>query len=285
MYRGESWRIRLTYWWRHRRWPALAQPRLFTELVQLRKLNDRDPRLPSLADKVAVKAFVAETLGDAWIIPTLWHGRILPEEAPWRRPFVVKSRHGCNQTIFVRSEAAGDDWPLIRRRANRWTTRRYGYWLDEWLYRHIPRGLLVEPFVGDGPDAPIDYKFYVFGSRVEYVQVHLGRGACHRWVVFDRDWRRVSSDSDEPDPVPPVTLDTMIAAAEALGNGFDFVRIDLYEVAGRPLFGEMTFYPGSGLDRFDPVSLDLAMGARWLGAAQSSTAGAVIPAPCMNTPF
>ena len=59
----------------------------------------------------------------------------------------------------------------------------------------------------------------------------------------------------------------MIDAAELLGEGFDFARVDLYEIAGRPMFGEVTFYPGSGLDPFDPIALDTEMGARWLDAA------------------
>jgi len=42
--------------------------------------------------------------------------------------------------------------------------------------------------------------------------------------------------------------------------------VDFYEVDGRPLFGEMTFYPGSGLEPFDPPELDLAMGEYWRAA-------------------
>lgn len=261
----EPWRIGLTYLWRHRRWPSLAAPQRFTELVQARKLHDRDARLPVFADKVAVKALVAERLGPEWVIPTLWHGDALPVAAPWPMPFVVKARHGCNQTLIVRSPFV--DWHAIRRRAERWTMKPYGRWLDEWLYRHIPPGLLVEPFVGEGGQLPIDYKFYVFAGRVEYVQVHLGRGERHRWLVFDRDWRRVSSPTADADPAAPTSLARMIVAAETLATGFDFARVDLYEVGGRPLFGEVTFYPGSGLDRFDPVSLDTQMGAHWLRAA------------------
>lgn len=233
----------------------------FTELIQARKLFERDPRLPALADKVLVKRFVADRLGDEWIIPTLWHGDSLPIMPPWPRPFIVKSRHGCNQTIVV---AAGDpDWRSVRQRAAGWTAKPYGGWLDEWLYRHVTRGILVEPFVGDGDGVPIDYKFYVFAGRVEFVQVHLGRGTRHRWILLDRDWRQVSAPNGDAEPHRPGSLAAMITAAETLARGFDFVRVDLYEVAGRPLFGEMTFYPGSGLDRFDPLSLDACLGEHW----------------------
>ncbi|MGY2735460.1 ATP-grasp fold amidoligase family protein [Sphingomonas sp. UYP23] len=258
------WRIILTYWWRHGRWPQLDDPRTFTELVQARKLAGADSAMVRMADKLVVKRIVAEQLGIDWIIPTLWHGTALPPVPAWPVPFVVKARHGCNQTAFVFDDGA--DWANIRRCAAGWMRSAYGYWLDEDLYAGIPRGLMVEPFVGTPPVLPIDYKFYVFGGRVRYVQVHLGRGGRHRWILFDRQWQRVSSATADPDPAPPVTLREMIIAAERLSDGRDFVRVDLYEIDGRPLFGEMTFYPGSGLDPFSPVSLDAEFGALWLRA-------------------
>ena len=55
----------------------------------------------------------------------------------------------------------------------------------------------------------------------------------------------------------------MVSAAAALARGHEFVRVDFYEAGGRPLFGELTFYPGSGLDPFDPVALDRVMGEHW----------------------
>ena len=57
----------------------------------------------------------------------------------------------------------------------------------------------------------------------------------------------------------------MIADAETLGTDFDFVRVD-YQVDGKPRFGEMTIYPGSGLGAFNPTSLDADMGRFWLDA-------------------
>ena len=258
------WRIYMTYLWRHQRWPDLDDPRRFTELVQARKLGGATVAMARMADKVSAKQIVARQLGIDWVIPTLWHGTELPERPIWPTPFVVKARHGCNQTAFVLDEAV--DWAAIRARSERWMEADYGYWLDEDVYARIPRGLIVEPFMGPPPILPVDYKFYVFGGRVAYVQVHLGRGGRHRWILLDRIWRRVSAASADPDPVAPASLARMIAAAEVLAGGRDFLRVDLYEIGGRPMFGEMTFYPGSGLDRFDPVSLDVELGAHWLRA-------------------
>ena len=259
---AERFRLHVIYAWRHHRYLNLRNPRSFTELVQWRKLFDRDPRMPSLADKLAVKQHVGSLLGPEWVLPTLWSGTVLPEIPPCAPPFVVKARHGCNQTEFVLDEDF--DWDAIHARARKWMRSAYGFWLDEWLYRGIPRGLLIEPYIGRGRELPVDYKFYVFGGAVRFIQVHLGRSSNHRWMQFDRRWRRVSASTADPDPAPPRSLAAMIAAAEKLGRGHDFLRVDFYEPAGKPVFGEITFYPGSGLDPFDPVSLDKTIGAEWL---------------------
>lgn len=263
-------RIVLAYLWRHGRSPDLDSPRLFTEHVQYRKLHDRDLFMSACADKLAVKARVADVLGAEWVIPTLWHGTELPSPIEWSMPIVVKARHGCNQYAVVFD--ACTNWQQIRRKTQRWMARDYGIWLDESIYRHIPRGLLVEPFIGQERTLPVDFKFYVFGGQVEYVQVHLDRAGRHRWMLFDRLWQRVSSPTQDANPPPPVNLGRMIEAAEELGRQFDFVRVDMYEADAKPLFGEMTFYPGSGLDRFDPVSLDAVIGAHWSRVKRANNA-------------
>lgn len=64
-------------------------------------------------------------------------------------------------------------------------------------------------------------------------------------------------------PPPPRTLPAMLSAAEALADGMDFVRVDFYEIAGKPLFGEFCLYPGSGLDPFAADWIDLELGELW----------------------
>lgn len=240
---------------------SLDRPRRFTEFIQQRKLLDRDPRIPLLIDKVEVKMFVASVLGTEWVTPTLWSGEILPEELPFPGPFVVKSRHGCKQYRVVQN--ASDDWDAVRLAAAGWMQRPYGNWLDEWGYRDVPRGLLIEPFVGDGQTLPVDYKLYVFHGRVEAIQVHIDRETCHRWMIFDRNWCGISTNADRLSVPEPTSLPLMIDGAEALGKAFGFVRVDFYDVGGVPRFGEMTFYPGSGLDPFHPPKLDKLLGEYW----------------------
>ncbi len=251
----------LTYLWRHGRVPNLVAAPRFTELVQRRKLFDRDARQTALMDKLAAKRIVAQVLGPEWITPTLWQGFVLPERPLHPAPMVVKARHGCNQYAVLRREPQLRHWSALRQRAAHWMSQPYGKWLDEWAYEGVPRGLLAEPLLGDGPGLPVDYKIYVFGGQATHVQVHLGRGENHRWILHDRTFRPLVDHSCHPSA--PRSLSAMLEAAEALGTGHDFVRVDFYEIDGAPRFGEFCLYPGSGLDPFAVDWIDFELGRLW----------------------
>jgi hypothetical protein len=55
----------------------------------------------------------------------------------------------------------------------------------------------------------------------------------------------------------------MIEVAEALGAETDMVRVDLYDLDGRVVFGELTSYPLGGRLRFDPPEFDRILGQWW----------------------
>ena len=258
-------RVQLCYLWRHRRPANLQTPTRFSELVQVRKLTDRDPRMPPRLDKVAVKQIVAHELGQDFLTPTIWSGRYLPKLTNVRCASILKARHGCNQSRVLSTPPSPAQWQRLRRLGKTWAKAPYGEWLDEWAYNSVPRGLLMEPLLGDGTALPIDYKVFVFGGCATHVQVHMGRGTRHRWVLHDRQWRKLIPS--QPDsPARPSCLTEMLAAAERLAAGFSFARIDFFEVEGKPRFAEYSFYPGSGLDPFEQDWIDFELGKLWLAA-------------------
>jgi hypothetical protein len=255
------------------RWPNLLRPRTIAEAIQARKVWDRDPRLPQLADKLRVKDYVSQHLGADWVIPTLWSGKSLPPvaERSWPKPFVIKVNAGCGWNIFVHDDA-GCDWPAIEAQLNGWMSSPYAATWGEWLYKPIDRMILVEPFVNFDAEFPTDYKFWVFHGRVAFICAITNRRKDHDICAtfFSRDWQRLPVDLSYPtDPaeIPrPSSLEAMISAAEKLAADIPFVRVDLYEIDGRPLFGEMTFYPSSGLRHFNPPEFDQQMLRLWRGA-------------------
>lgn len=246
------------------RWPNIGNPRTFSEKIQWRKIYGDQATYTKLADKAAVKAHVRDVLGDRFVIPTVWEGKELPRHLPsdWPIPFIIKANHGSGMNQFIRD--SGADWRKIDKICRKWMRTPYRKYLGERFYSAIKRKLLVEPVIAD---SPMDYKFYVFDGKAEYVHVDTGRFTEHKRCFFDRHWNRLPFSLeypiDENEISRPPHLSEMIAAAEKLGSGLDFVRIDFYDLPDGPKFGEMTFAPGSGYESFDPPEYDSILGHHW----------------------
>ena len=246
----------------HGRWPAAA-PRTFTGKVNWRVVHDRRPLIGQLGDKLAMKDYAAEVLPALSIPRVLWTGTdaaaLAGVELPGR--WVLKPNHG---TMRVHVGRGRPDPAELRRVTAGWLDEPLHRTRGEWVYSQARRLLFAEEFLGDGAP-PADHKFLVFGGTVRLVQVDTGRFADHRRRLYTPAWEPVDVAEDvAPGPVtpPPAALDAMVKTAEALGAAFDFVRVDLYEVDGEVWFGELTPYPGGGLDRFDPA-LDALLGSYW----------------------
>lgn len=258
----------------HKRWPNLASPSTFNEKVMVRKLTENSSLFVECADKVLVKDRVERTVGRKYLIPTLWHGKVLPQAPPdaWPRRFVVKASHasGWNRFWYGRPE---ESWAELKAKADGWVETEWGDWLHERWYNRIDRQILVEEMIGEPGSPPPDFKFFVFDGQVRMIQVDSDRFSGHRRDLFDPQWNRLDATLRHPgsgvDTPRPPHLDEMIEVAGALGAGIDFVRVDLYDLPTGPLFGEMTFTPGAGLERFSPASLDAEVGAHWRFALPS----------------
>lgn len=246
------------------RFPNLANPQLFSEKMQHLKLV-HDERTPNLVDKVRVKGFVANTIGEEWLVPTLWHGKHLTEEIlrEMPKPAVVKANHSSAQVKFV---TANSNLDAVAREANTWLDYDHHVVHREWAYGNVQRELLIEPFIGEGR-APDDYKFWVFDGAVRFVQVDHNRFSRHTRQFYSPAWKRLDFRMNYPDTPAtepaPEHLARMLEAATKLAEGFRFVRVDLYDTPQKPLFGEMTFSPEAGLCRFEPAGVDLELGERW----------------------
>lgn len=250
----------------HRRWGAFDEPRTHSEHIQHRKLYDRNPLFGTYSDKIAVKEIVADLLGPEWITPTLWSGTELPEAPSWPKPYVLKANHGSAMNYFVRTPA-DENLDRMRALAARWLRESWSPAQYEIHYDDIVPRLLVEPLIGaEGMDLR-DYKVLVFGGAAHFIAVDTDRFIDHRRVFFDREWRRqpfeLTFRTDTREIAPPKHLPQILAAAEKLAAPFAFARVDFYELAEGPRFGEITFTPDSGFKRFKPASTDAMLGALW----------------------
>jgi hypothetical protein len=239
------------------------RPRTFTEKVNWRVVHDRRALIGQLGDKLAMKSYAAQVCPGVRIPAVLWSGTDVAGFTTAELPakWVLKPNHG---TMRVHIGTGRPDLAELRRITAGWLDEPLFRERGEWVYSQARRVLLAEEFLGSG-DPPVDFKFLVFGGRVELIQVDTGRFGNHRRRLYTRDWTPVDVvEAVAPGPVtpPPASLPQMLEVAAALGAAFDFVRVDLYDVDGEVWFSELTPYPGGGLDRFDPA-LDERLGALW----------------------
>jgi len=224
------------------------------------------PRVYAIVDDPAALGKI--TLPDAYVVkPTHGSGAAI----------VVSDRAPCEARLptepaswvyrHVRPEAAprGD----VVRIARGWVAQLYGQGPNrEWVYGRMPRRLIVEEMLA-GPDGavPDDYKFFVFHGVCTFVQVDTGRFGVRTQDFFRPDWQHVPLSGGppwaDPEPPKPARLREMIDLAERLGADTDFVRVDLYDVGGCVVFGELTSFPAGGNAPFDPEFFNEEFGRPW----------------------
>lgn len=256
----------------HGFWPNFVHPQRHTEKLWSRMLHDRNPQLTLLCDKLRVRDYVAQKAGTDCLIPLLWTGETAGQIPFDKLPatYVIKTNHGCDNNIFVRDRTQIDP-DHIRRQCGIWLT--YNYCEEfligiEWGYKHIKPAVIIEELLEEGGELPVDYKFYCFGGRVEMLSQHFGRFVSHKTRSFDRNYEphelRYQLEQYDGPCERPKNFHGMVQLAETLAQDFDFMRVDLYNISGRILFGEMTPYPGGVSNRFLPESLDRVLGDKWV---------------------
>ncbi len=235
-------------------------------------LYSRDPLFTMLSDKLLVRDYVTRKVGSDFLIPLLWQGEN-PAEIPFDRlplNFVIKSNHGCGYNLIINNKTQ-----LICEQAiallKKWLGENFcddKYAGTEWAYKHIKPRIIVESMLENDGKAPVDYKFFCFSGRVEYVQISLDRFGPASERICDREltplnlWNGVRLFEGEI--VQPGNYREMVGLAEQLAEDLDFIRVDLYSTNDHVYFGEMTCYHAGGLAPFIPRAYDFVFGEKWI---------------------
>jgi len=223
------------------------------------------PLYTRLVDKLAVRDYVAEQVGAEHLIPLLWSG-----DDPRKIPFdqlpeqsIAKTTHGSGGNIILRKP---HDQPGVIRLLDKWLSENFYWRLREAHYYDVKPRIVVEELISDGfADGPRDYRFWCFNGKIAAIQVdNNNHSICPfytpAWELTGCTYRK----REQSTPAPrPRSLEQMVDIAERLSNPFDFVRIDLYNAHGRIYFGEFTFTPSGGQNKFDPPEWDARFGELW----------------------
>lgn len=265
---GEEFLLR-RYFRIHGKSLNLLKPQTFTEKLFWRMITwnrgNMPPRFTQLADKYAVRAHVANMVGEKHLIKLLWHGSD-PRAIPFDRlpaQYVIKPSHAAGKVIIVNGHADRDE---IIRTVSGWLTSNYYWHGRESQYYGIPPRIVIEEYLtNEDGSPPLDYKFYCFNGVPDQIIVRNHTHDIH--PIFDTSWNLldliVSNCTVRPLVPKPNNFELMLALAAKLSAGLGFVRVDLYNVKGHVYFGELTFTPAAGIIKYTPESWDLKHGEKW----------------------
>lgn len=247
-------------------WINWSNPKTFTEKIQWLKLYNRKPEYTKMVDKNAVKQYVANIIGEEYVIPTLgiWDK---PEDIEWDTlpdKFVLKTTHGgggggvviCKDKTTFNREAA-----IAKLNESLASDIYLNY--REWPYKNVPKRIIAEKFMAPEKnpipaDLP-DYKFFCFNGEPKFLYVSESQN--HKLSFLNLDWTPTDFGRDDYEPLTeippkPSDIDEMIEIVKKLAKDKAHVRVDLYNVENKIYFGELTFYTGSGFIPFNPKEFD-----------------------------
>lgn len=267
--------VRLRYLVRFHKPIDLNHPKDLNEKIQYLSLRTDTSAWTRLSDKYAVREYVREC-GLESILNTLygvWDDAEAIDFDSLPQQFILKATHGSGDG-FVVEDKRRLDVQEVRRVFRQTLKETYGLAEGNLHYSHItPRIIAEELLVNDEWSARystslIDYKFWCFNGRAHYILICTNRTGTNKseLMTYDTSWNSHPEYcifnghylQGKPIPPPP-NLDEMLKVSERLADPFPVVRVDLYNLNGRILFGEMTFTSlGGFMNYYTPEFLQKA---------------------------
>ena len=250
----------------------LSTPQTFTEKIQWLKLNDHNPLYHKMVDKYEVKKYVADIIGEEYIIPTIgvWDNfeDINFEELP--NQFVIKSTNGGGGSGVIICHDK-NTLNMISTKEKLEDSLKIDIYsiMGEWVYKDIPPRILVEQYMENAGKPLIDYKFFCFNGDPKFFFIAADRfNDNNEAPIFDfydmncdlLPFNNVGYRSSGVKHVKIERFEEMISIAKRLSQNIPFLRVDLYLINGKVYSGETTFYHDSGFYAFEPASYDYSLG-------------------------
>lgn len=249
----------------------LQNPVSFAEKLNWYKLNAKMPLMQQCADKVAVRDYVTQC-GYANMLNEQYGVYDSVRKINWEalpKQFVIKAAHGSHMNVIVKDK--NKICRIYTRMLMASWLRQNIYWSGrEWVYKDMPRRLVVERYLEDDTGELRDFKFFCFNGKPEYLQFDSGRfKGCHVRNYYDADFNLTEiTDSstihkDIGKPITELQFNEMKKIASKLSEPFQFVRVDFYVIKDKIYFGEMTFFDGGGYSGFSKEEYDMLFGSKW----------------------
>ena len=251
-------------------WMDFNDPCSFNEKLQWLKVYGIRPEYTKMVDKYTVKDFVAARVGDEYVIPTLgvWDKTDDIELDSLPNEFVLKTTHGGGGygVVICENKDSFDRRNAIKS-LNESMSFSVGNAYREYPYLGVQKRIIAEALIKpeNGGDLR-DYKFFCFNGTPRFFKIDFDRQTNHKANYYSLDGKLLPYGEVVCPPDPnadieiPSNLSKMIHVAQQLSKGIPFVRVDLYNVDGHVYFGELTFFPASGLAKWTDKKWDKEIG-------------------------
>lgn len=247
----------------------LDNPQTYNEKLQWIKVYTYDDLYTDLVDKYKVRTYIADWIGNQYLVPLLgvWKS---PDEIDFDllpNKFVLKCNHNSGLGMCICTDKKQLDIKKVKRNLKKGLLQNYYLSGREWPYKKVDPCIIAEKYIGTDEDFPDDYKIFVFNGKIDSIMVCKGR----KWgkpifLFFDTNWNRLYYQKAELEKdievERPINLTEMLTLASKLGEKFQHVRVDLYNVNGKIYFGELTFFNQSGFDTDITYNTDLIWGKK-----------------------
>lgn len=247
----------------------LKNPQTFNEKLQWLKLNNRKAEMVKMVDKVDAKEYVANIIGEEYIIPTLGVYNSVDEIDFNKLPnqFVLKCTHDSGG-IVICSDKSKLDIEAAKDKLRRGMKVNYYYQNREWPYKQVKPRIIAEQYMVDESGYELkDYKFFCFDGEVKLLFIASDRGSKTeetKFDFFDTNFNHLPFTNGHPNSTKkiakPQGFEEMKKIAALLSKGHPHLRVDLYDINGKIYFGELTFYHWSGMTPFEPIEWDYKLG-------------------------
>lgn len=257
--------LHLTFQERHL---DLDNPKSFNEKIEWLKLYDRRQEYTMMTDKYLVRNYVAQKIGEEHLIPLLgvWDNANQIDFNQLPDKFVLKCNHDMGSVVICSDKKTFNE-KRARRELNKHLRINYFWPSREYNYFNIDRKIIAEEFISDENSSELsDYKFFCFDGVPRLIQVDKNRFTDHVRNFYTPNWEYIEVENgcktdnnlkiERPD-----NLEEMLEIASTLSNGYPHIRVDLYNVSGKILFGELTFHHGGGAMKVIPYKYDEIWGS------------------------
>lgn len=247
-------------------------PTTFNEKLQYLKLYDRRPEYTVMVDKYKARGYIAEKIGEQYLIPLIgvWNDPDEIDFAELPNQFVMKCNHNSGLGMCICKDKAQLNIPKVKKELRKGLKQDYYLTGREWPYKDVPRKIIAEQFLQSDAGGLTDYKIHCFNGVPKFILVCKDRFTESGLTedFYTTDWEHMAVKRPKiPNAVAPSAkpekLDEMLSLAAKLSENIPFLRVDFYIVDNKIYFSELTFFPASGFEKYEPEEWDKIFGD-WL---------------------